>query len=142
MNSLYETLKILSGGAEVLTTKQLAQCLSMNDKVISRKRVDGSFPIRHKLIGGKKVVYPILSVVKYLTEDEEQEHKNNVNINKIEPIKRRASNKATLPDLSKKMIVRGLLSALKSHQESIQYSIKELSILENFIDVSESLSKK
>ena len=116
-------LKALSGGGLVLTTEQLARCLSMNPKVISRMRKESRFPIPHKTIGTRKVVYPIGAVVKYLTSDEQGIVAGHTSAQVTEAVpqrKVRAPQKAKLPDLSKQMLMRGFLSALKSQQEALQ----------------------
>ena len=116
-------LKALSGGGLVLTTEQLARCLSMNPKVISRMRKESRFPIPHKTIGTRKVVYPIGAVVKYLTSDEQGVEAGHTSTQVTEAVpqrKVRTPQKANLPDLSKQMLMRGFLSALKSQQEALQ----------------------
>ena len=125
MNSqdLLAQLKVMSGGSLVMSTEQLAQSLSMNPKVISRMRQEGRFPIAHKLIGSK-IVYPIVSVANYLLSDEPEPQVQVVVQQKIEPPKRRASNnRAPLPDLSRKMLMRALVSTLETQQSNIELLI-------------------
>lgn len=119
---LQSHLQAMAGGGLVLTTEQLSRCLSMNPKVISRMRQEGRFPIPHKTIG-TKIVYSILAVAKYLTSDEPEQKVEppQPKTQTITPEKRRtASKKAVLPDLSRKMLMRGFLSALEQQKESIE----------------------
>lgn len=119
---LQSHLQAMAGGGLVLTTEQLSRCLSMNPKVISRMRQEGRFPIPHKTIG-TKIVYSILAVAKYLTSDEPEQKVEppQPKTQTITPEKRRtASRKAVLPDLSRKMLMRGFLSALEQQKESIE----------------------
>ncbi len=119
---LQSHLQAMAGGGLVLTTEQLSRCLSMNPKVISRMRQEGRFPIPHKPIG-TKIVYSILAVAKYLTSDEPEQKVEppQPKTQAITPEKRRtASRKAVLPDLSRKMLMRGFLSALEQQKESIE----------------------
>lgn len=123
MEKTISTLELLSGGSQVLSTKQLAKSLSMNYKVISKMRKEGRFPIKHKLIG-TKIVYTISSVAKYLESDEPEQalpiQKKSI---EIEPLKRRSSNKAQLPNLSRKMLMLGFMSALKTFNETIEETL-------------------
>jgi hypothetical protein len=119
---LQSHLQAMAGGGLVLTTEQLSRCLSMNPKVISRMRQEGRFPIPHKTIG-TKIVYSILAVAMYLTSDEPEQKVEppQPKTQTISPEKRRtASKKAVLPDLSRKMLMRGFLSALEQQKESIE----------------------
>lgn len=119
---LQSHLQAMAGGGLVLTTEQLSRCLSMNPKVISRMRQEGRFPIPHKTIG-TKIVYSILAVAKYLTSDEPEQKVEppQPKTQTITPEKRRTdSKKAVLPDLSRKMLMRGFLSALEQQKESIE----------------------
>lgn len=119
---LQSHLQAMAGGGLVLTTEQLSRCLSMNPKVISRMRQEGRFPIPHKTIG-TKIVYSILTVAMYLTSDEPEQKVEppQPKTQTIVPEKRRtASKKAVLPDLSRKMLMRGFLSALEEQKESIE----------------------
>lgn len=119
---LQSHLQAMAGGGLVLTTEQLSRCLSMNPKVISRMRQEGRFPIPHKTIG-TKIVYSILAVAMYLTSDEPEQKVEppQPKTQAITPEKRRtASKKAVLPDLSRKMLMRGFLSALEQQKESIE----------------------
>mgnify|MGYP000184424845 CR=1 FL=1 len=123
-DDLIAQLKIMSGGGLVLSTEQLARSLSMNPKVISRMRQEGRFPIAHKAIGSK-IVYPIVTVANYLLSDEPEPKVRAPAPIKIEPTKRRASSvKAPLPDLSRKMLMRGFVSALEVQQSNIGYLIQ------------------
>ena len=122
MEKLLSTLELLSGGSQVMSTDQLAKCLSMNPKVISRMRQEGRFPIPHKTIG-TKIAYSILAVAKYLFSDElEQKTEPPPKKTKaITPEKRRVtSKKALMPDLSRKMLMQGFLSALEQQKERIE----------------------
>lgn len=119
---LQSHLQAMAGGGLVLTTEQLSRCLSMNPKVISRMRQEGRFPIPHKTIG-TKIVYSILTVAMYLTSDEPEQKVEppQPKTQTISPEKRRTtSKKAVLPDLSRKMLMRGFLSALEQQKEGIE----------------------
>ena len=122
-------LKALSGGGLVLTTEQLARCLSMNPKVISRMRKESRFPIPHKTIGTRKVVYPINAVAKYLTSDDQRvevEHASTQMIETVQLRKVHTTRKAKLPDLSKQMLMRGFLSALTNQQEALTSLVQQV----------------
>ena len=112
-------------------------------------RNEKRFPINHKLIG-TKIVYPILNVAKYLSEDDSgQQTQSNIDVKKdVSPEKRRQQNKAKLPDLSRKMMMLGLVNALDSFIETMeiakQFIVKtiekekmnsELSIKHNFVEI-------
>jgi hypothetical protein len=123
-DDLLTQLQAMSGGSLVMSTEQLAKSLSMNPKVISRMRQEGRFPISHKSIGSK-IVYPIASVANYLFSDEPEPLIQSSAPTKIEPSKRRASSvKAPLPDLSRKMLMRGFVSTLEAQQSNIDLLVK------------------
>lgn len=141
---LQSHLQAMAGGGLVLTTEQLSRCLSMNPKVISRMRQEGRFPIPHKTIG-TKIVYSILAVAMYLTSDEPEQKVEppQPKTQTISPEKRRtASKKAVLPDLSRKVLMRGFLSALEQQKESIEELMLFFDRKIQHDDMQASLSKK
>ncbi len=105
----------------VMSTVQLAKCLGMNHKVISRMRQEQRFPIKEKLVGSK-IVYSLETIDRYLEEDEiSSQVKYPKIVAKIEPPKRRAlTKKAPVPDLSRKMLMRGFISNLESQIKSME----------------------
>ena len=116
---LLSQLQIMAGGGLVLTTSQLAKSLAMNPKVISRMRQEGRFPIPHKLIG-TKIVYPLGAVASYLLSVEPEKVAAQQPQSKISPERRRVSNvHALVPDMSRKMLSRALVSALEAQQQQI-----------------------
>lgn len=141
---LQSHLQAMAGGGLVLTTEQLSRCLSMNPKVISRMRQEGRFPIPHKTIG-TKIVYSILVVAKYLTSDEPEQKVEppQPKTQTIAPEKRRtASKKAVLPDLSRKMLMRGFISALEKQRDTIDFMLTFFERRLNKDDLNESLNHK
>lgn len=113
-------LQTMAGGAVVLTTEQLSRCLSMNPKVISRMRREGRFPIPHKTVGARKIIYPIGMVADYLAESqpvtEVKPTRNSVHAHET-PKRRSIVQKAMLPDLSRQMLLRGFLEAVVQQKE-------------------------
>lgn len=105
----------------VMSTGQLAKCLSMNPKVISRMRLEDRFPIKAKLIG-TKIVYPLGAIAEYLCSDEPEPTVDVVvSSNRIAPTKRRLSSRhSPVPDLSRKMLSRGFVSNLESQIEAME----------------------
>lgn len=140
--TLQATLEALSGGSQVLTTKQVATVVNMNHKVISRMRSEGRFPIRHKKIGEKKIVYPIAFVVDYLMSDEPEVSAPKKAPIKVEPEKRRATNKAVFPDLSRKVLLRGLVSFLENQRGNIEESLLYLTKKMRHDELQDDLKKK
>lgn len=69
-DALIAQLQIFSGGAMVMSTAQLASCLSMNPKVISRMRQEKRFPVKEKMIG-TKIVYTLDTVANCLLGEEQ-----------------------------------------------------------------------
>lgn len=117
---LVAQLQVMSGGGLVMSTDQLARALSMNAKVISRLRQAGRFPIPHKLIGSK-IVYSLVAVANYLLSDDPEPQAQSPSSTRIEPTKSRASKaRAPLPDLSRKMLMRGFAKTLELQQSSIE----------------------
>lgn len=143
-DDLHNHLRVMSGGSLVLTTEQLSRCLSMNPKVISRMRQERRFPIPHKTIGAK-IVYPIVAVAKYLA-GEEPEPKVEAQAAKrqdIAPKTRRAvSKKAAMPDLSRKMLLRGFVSALEQQKESMDRLFLFLGTKISHDDMQETLPRR
>lgn len=112
-------LQTMAGGAVVLNTEQLSRCLSMNPKVISRMRQDGSFPIPHKTVGARKIIYPIGVVADFLSESQPVTTVSpavKLEVEKNVPRRTPASQKAVLPDLSRQMLLRGFLEAVASQK--------------------------
>lgn len=119
-------LMTMAGGAMVLNTEQLSRCLSMNPKVISRMRKEGRFPIPHKSVGTRKIIYPLGVVADYLLDPNEMTAVNPVAVSQPQTDvlkKRPVSQKAVLPDLSRQMLLRGFLDAV-SHQRELLASIE------------------
>jgi hypothetical protein len=113
-------LQTMAGGAVVLSTEQLSRCLSMNPKVISRMRQEGRFPIPHKTIGARKIIYPIGMVADYLLETQPvtEVKRTSISVHQDETPKRRATvRKAMLPDLSRQMLLRGFWEAVVQQKQ-------------------------
>ncbi len=113
-------LQTMAGGAVVLTTEQLSRCLSMNPKVISRMRQEGRFPIPHKTVGARKIIYPIGMVADYLSETQPvtEVKPTRISVKRDETPKRRSIvQKAMLPDLSRQMLLRGFLEAVVQQKQ-------------------------
>lgn len=112
-------LQIMAGGSLVMSTEQLAHCLSMNSKVISRMRVEGRFPIPHKLVGSK-IVYSLHSIAAYLLSDQTEVTSPPPPQQKVEPEKRRsASKKAVIPDLSRMMLMRAFMANFELQRRNL-----------------------
>ncbi len=105
----------------VMSTTQLAKCHGMNHKVISRMRQEHRLSIKEKLVSSK-IVYPLETVAKYFQDDEpESQPRKPLTVAKIDPPKRHANtNKAALPDLSRKMLMLGFASNLESQIKSME----------------------
>ena len=108
----------------VMSTGQLAQCLSMNPKVISRMRQENRFPIKAKEIGSK-IVYPLDAIARYLCDDAPEPNiKVAPSTTKIEPARRRSiSRHAPIPDLSRKMLTRALVSNFESQIRAMEHLV-------------------
>lgn len=119
-------LMTMAGGAMVLNTEQLSRCLSMNPKVVSRMRKEGRFPIPHKSVGARKIIYPLGVVADYLLDPNEMTAVNPVTVSQpqTDVLKRKpVGRKAVLPDLSRQMLLRGFSEAV-SHQRELLASIE------------------
>jgi hypothetical protein len=119
-DELVAHLQTMSGGAVVLTTEQLSRCLSMNPKVISRMRQEGRFPIPHKTVGARKIIYPLGVVVDYLLESPPSSAINSGAVTQPQGdvTRRKPSGKrASLPDLSRQMLLRGFLEAVSNQMQ-------------------------
>jgi hypothetical protein len=81
----------------------------MNPKVISRMRQEGRFPIPHKTVGARKIIYPLGVVVDYLLESPPSQG----DVTRRKPSGKRAS----LPDLSRQMLLRGFLEAVSNQMQ-------------------------
>lgn len=120
-DALIAQLQVLSGGAFVMSTAQLAKCLSMNPKVISRMRQERRFPINEKVIG-KKIVYTLDAVANYLLGDGPETVTEQTRVKtKVTPEKRRAIyKKAPLQDLSQKMLRMAFVSNLENQINAME----------------------
>lgn len=121
-DTLITQLQIFSGGAMVMSTAQLATCLAMNPKVISRMRQEGRFPIKEKMIGAK-IVYTLDTIAKYLLDDRlESTSQPTQVISKIAPEKKRASTPhAPVQDLSRKMLRLAFVAGLEKQIKQMEY---------------------
>lgn len=108
----------------VMSTGQLARCLSMNPKVISRMRQENRFPIKAKEIGSK-IVYPLDTIARYLCDEEPEPAFQVAPIaTKIEPPRRRSARRqAPIPDLSRKMLTRAFVSNFESHIRAMEHLV-------------------
>ena len=104
-----------------MSTAQLAKCLSMNPKVISRMRQEKRFPINEKVIG-KKIVYTLDAVANYLLDDVPEIVPQQTPVKtKVEPEKRRATYKqAPIQDLSQKMLRMAFVSNLENQINAME----------------------
>ena len=114
-DALIAQLQVFSGGAFVMSTAQLAKCLAMNPKVISKMRQERRFPIKEKLIG-TKIVYTLDAIANYLLDDSlEPVLQQTPAKTKFTPEKKRAINKQVpIPDLSRKMLRMAFVSNLEN----------------------------
>ena len=136
VDALIAQLQVFAGGAFVMSTAQLANCLSMNPKVISKMRQERRFPIKEKLIG-TKIVYTLDAVANYLLEDGPEPKLQQTQVKKnIAPEKKRASNKqAPIQDLSRKMLRMAFVSSLENQirdMEEITIFFRRKMASENF----------
>lgn len=119
-DALIAQLQIFSGGAMVMSTAQLASCLSMNPKVISRMRQEKRFPIREKMIGAK-IVYTLDTVASYLLgEDEFSPPQQTYAKPQVHPEKKRATRQAPVQDLSLKMLRLAFVSNLENQIKAME----------------------
>ena len=99
----------------VMSTTQLASCLSMNPKVISRMRQEKRFPIKEKMIGAK-IVYSLNTVASYLLGEDQVSLSQQPYVKpRIQPEKKRATKQAPVQDLSLKMLRLAFVSNLENH---------------------------
>ena len=122
----------------VMSTVQLAGCLSMNPKVISRMRQERRFPIKEKLIGAK-IVYTLDAVANYLLgEDPVSLTQQTEAKTRITPEKKRASrNQAPVQDLSRKMLRLAVVSTLENQIKAME----EMAVFLTRKTASEDLEK-
>lgn len=104
----------------MLSTEQLSRCLSMNPKVISRMRQEGRFPIPHKTVGARKIIYPIGMVADYLAGSQPVNEAKTTRVaiqQHDKPKQKSIAQKAMLPDLSRQMLLRGFLEAVVQQKQ-------------------------
>lgn len=105
-----------------MSTTQLATCLSMNPKVISRMRQEGRFPIKEKMIGSK-IVYTLDTIANYLLDDRPEPISQPTQVRpKIAPEKKRASSRqAPVQDMSRKMLRLAFVAGLEKQIKQMEY---------------------
>ena len=103
-----------------MSTAQLASCLSMNPKVISRMRQEKRFPIKEKMIGAK-IVYTLDTVASYLLGEDQVSSPQQTYVKpKIHPDKKRAIRQAHVQDLSLKMLRLAFVSNLENQIKAME----------------------
>lgn len=140
---LLEFLKSITGGIPVLTTKQLATATSQNYQALTRKRNAGEFEIPHKKLNGN-IVYSIYAVADYLLSDDEpkQSVEPSITIQKRPRTRKVASSHTSLPDLSKKVLMRGFCSYVESQLSLTERIAKTMNIRISKIELDSELSRK
>lgn len=104
----------------VMSTAQLASCLSMNPKVISRMRQEKRFPIKEKMIGAK-IVYTLDTVANYLLGEDQVSPSQQAYVKpKEQPEKKRAMRQAPVQDLSLKMLRLAFVSNLENQIKAME----------------------
>lgn len=125
--TLIEYLKTKTGGALVMTPKELALEIRVSEKQQSKLRQENRFPIPHRL-SGSKVLYSIFSIADFLTlgqsNDGRQEEAKAVAKTKAASTKPAPRNQPQ--DLSQRILLGFFASTLHEQRANINQLIEHI----------------